>query len=119
MNENIYEKLKEINWENFLFLLFATSALIDTLANEDIKRSYMDGNGKENARKKFILASCLIIFVFAFFAYRNYNNLKKYSYNSYEYKLAYYRFIGTIFIVIGELVILYYFINTEELNNRN
>lgn len=117
MNQDIYQKLKEIKLENFAFLLLITSGIIDLLANEKIKKSYTRANGKEDARKKFILASCLILIVFGYFSYRNYNKLKTLIPGSEEYQIAYVRFIGSIFIVAGELLVLYYFINTPELRD--
>ena len=118
MRDDIYEKLSEIKIENFILSLFIAAAIIDILANEDIKKSYVRGDGKEDARKKFILASLLVLIGFSYFVYHNYKKLKQLNPNSQEYHYAYIRFIGSVFAVIGELLILYYFLNTSQLKNR-
>ena len=115
MSEDIYQKLKQLQIEDFLFLVFAVASLFDAFGNEDIRRYYTDGNGKENARRKFIISTVLIICVFLFFAKRNYNNLKKQQIGSDEYYYAYIRFVGTIFIILGESLVLYYFIKTSDI----
>ena len=118
MNENVYNKLKEINFESLVLLLFIVAAGIDIVANDELRKIYTSGNGKENIRKKYILASCLVIVVFAYFAYVNYQKLKRFDRLSKEYQCAYVRFIGSVFALVGEILILAYFINTPEFNDR-
>lgn len=118
MNENIYEKLKEIKIEDFAFLMLIVAVLIDLSGNDDLKRYYTSASGKEDARKKFILASLVIVCVFAYFAYKNYKRLNKLDPNSEEYKWLHIRFIGSLFVVIGESLVLIYFINTPSLNEN-
>ena len=117
MNENIYDKLKEINFESLVLLLFIAAAGIDIIANDELRKIYTTGKGKENVRKKYILASCLVIVVFSYFSYVNYHKLKRFPLSSKEYQYAYIRFIGSVFALVGEILILCYFLNTPEFND--
>lgn len=114
MNDTLFDKLNDITFESLVLLLFVAAAIIDIIANEELKKSYTDGNGKENIRKKYIMASILVIIVFSYFTFKNYNKLKEFIPGSEEYHCAYIRLIGSLFAVIGESLILYYFINTPE-----
>lgn len=117
MNKDIYEKLKDIKIEDFAFLLLIVSGIVDMMGNEDFKKYYINGQGKVDARKKYILSSVIILIAFSYFVYRNYKVMKEFPSYSREYQYAKVRFFGSIFLVIGELMVLYYFINAPQLDD--
>lgn len=117
MNNDIYKNLKDIKFEDLAFILLIVSGILDILGNDDLKNYYTNSYGKEDARKKFILSSCIILIAFGYFVYRNYKKMKELDPFSEEYKYAYSRFIGSLFLLVGELLILYYFINTSQLRD--
>lgn len=69
---------------------------------------------KEDLRQQYIYANILILIVFIIFMLRNYNNLSQLSKHSQEYKIAEARYIGIVFIVSGQLLVLYYFFHTAN-----
>ena len=115
MNNNINEKINDLSMENIFFMLFIISALLDLTGNECLKETFLGKKTQEDARNKFILASSLLVVVFAYFAYHNYQRLKEFDENSAEYHYAYIRFIGSLLALIGEAMVLYYFVNTPRL----
>lgn len=117
MEDALFEKLNDISFESLVLLLFIAAAIIDIIANEELKKAYINKNGKENVRKKYIIASILVIIVFSYFVFKNYHKLKKFHPSSKEYQCAHIRLLGSIFAVIGESLILYYFIHTPEYEN--
>jgi hypothetical protein len=47
---------------------------------------------------------------------RNYNNLMKEKTNSKEYHLLEIRYFGSVLLVLGQILVIYYLLNTESYN---
>lgn len=114
------EKIKLLNIEFFMYLLFILAAVIDLFANEKT-RSLLEENKTpdDQIRQEYITANILIFIVFFVFMLRNYYNLSQLAEESAEYEFAQSRFIGSVLIVIGQLFVLHYFFHTTTFSKKN
>ncbi|MGM9858477.1 MAG: hypothetical protein ACI311_04415 [Bacilli bacterium] len=119
MNNKNDEKYKILNIEVFMFLLFILASCVDLFNLGKTKVLYdLDQPLNEEIRQKYIVANVLILIVFTVFMIRNYNNLKNLSKDSEEYEIAMRRLIGSILIVLGEVMVLNYFYKSTVFNNN-
>lgn len=114
--ENIFnDKFKLLNLENLMYILFIIASLIDIFTNEKVRIAFKNQETPGNElRERYIIAGFLILIVFIVFMIRNFNNLNKLTKEDEEYPFAEIRFIGSVLIVIGQFMTLYYFINTTN-----
>ena len=113
------EKLKMLDLENYMFAIFILASLLSIDANEKAKEEYKKENPlNEDFRKEYLLVGFLILSVFIVFLERNYNNLDKLSKKNKEYDFAKIRLYGSILIVLGQLLIIYYLYNTTTFNHQ-
>lgn len=119
MNEDLNEKYKKLDLENYMFSLFIIASLLSISANEKARSNYKKESPlNENLRKEYIFISYLILFVFIVFLERNYNNLNNINEDNEEYEFAKVRLYGSILIVLGQLLIVYYLYNTTTFKNK-
>lgn len=119
MNKTLEEKLKLLDLENFMYTFFIIGSLLDIDANEKVRNLYVNGkNPGEDIRREYLFASYLILTVFAIFMERNYYNLNNLSKDSEEYKFAELRLFGSILIVFGQMLIIYYLYNTDVFKDK-
>lgn len=117
MNEEIIKKLKRIKIENLMYILFILASILDIYANEKAKKELIEGRSlNEKIRNQYVIASIMVLIVFYVFMQRNYNNLKACYQSKKEYELAKMRFFGSGLIVIGQVLIVNYLINTNYFN---
>ena len=115
MNKTYEEKINLLDIDNLMFCLFIIASLLNLDANEKMKESYLYNNvSKEKIRKQFIFSSYLILIVFIVFMKRNYDNLNKLNNKKSEYNFALIRLYGSILIVIGQILVIYYLYNTNN-----
>lgn len=115
MNNIFNNKFELLNVENTMYFFFILASMIDIKANEKTRCLYIQNlEPKEDIRQQYILANILILIVFIIFMLRNYNNLSQLSKHSQEYKIAKARYIGSVCIVSGQLLVLYYFYHTTN-----
>lgn len=115
MNNIFNDKYEVLNIENISYAFFIIASIIDLKANENLKNFYLKNEKpNEDLRNEYIFASSLILTVFIVFMIRNHYNLSKITKNENEYNYAYIRFIGSLLIVIGQILVLYYFYNTTN-----
>lgn len=119
MNEDLNEKYKKLDLENYMFSLFIIASLLSIDVNEKAKNAYKKEDPHlEDLRKEYIVIGYLILFVFIVFLERNSNNLDKLNKDNEEYEFAKIRLYGSILIVLGQLLILYYLYNTTTLKSK-
>lgn len=110
MDNHKKEKINLFDIEMLMYFLFIIAACIDLYANEQTRNLYQKNQPlNEEIRQEYILANWLIFIVFITFMIRNYYNLQQLSKESIEYQIAQIRLIGSILIVVGEALVLYYF----------
>lgn len=121
MNYNeIEEKLKEINTENYIWLLYIGIIFISWYSNNLEKDYFLNDNiiSKEKYRKTLILIFSILIVVYLYFlksAINDINNLKP---NDTDQKknLVYLSFIGSLLIVVSGIIFLYIAIKDEDIS---
>ncbi len=116
---NIFnDKMELLDIEDFCFILFIIASLIDINGNEQA-RIFLLKNKKLNndLRNQYLLASFLILIVFFIFYLRNLNNLNKLDGKNQEYIYALTRYIGSLLIVLGQILIIFYYFNTTTFSN--
>lgn len=109
------EKLHLLDIEDTMYILFIVSSLLNISTNEEVRKMYVGGsNPNEKIRDKYLVSSYLVLIVFIAFTVRNYNNLTKLPKDSKQYNLAQIRLIGTILLVVGQCIAIYYLYNTDS-----
>lgn len=109
------DKYNLLDIENLCFILFIIASVIDINGNEQARKLYQQNKKLNNdLRNQYLLASFLILFVFIVFFLRNLNNLNKLSKDSKEYPYAFMRCIGSLAIVVGQSLTIYYYQNTTN-----
>lgn len=112
-------KFDLLDIENFCFILFIIASVIDINANERVRKIYYENENLNNdLRNQYLLASSLILIVFIIFFLRNLNKLEKLRSTEKEYHFAFSRFIGSILLVIGQALAVYYYWNTTIFSNH-
>lgn len=107
------EKIKLLNLEIFMYVFFIVASLISIEANNQAKNNIFKGDDiNEELRQQYLFSSYLILFVFIVFLKRNYNNLNNLSIDDPEYNFAQIRLLGSILVVLGQILIIYYLLNT-------
>ena len=116
MKETNNDKIKRIDFENFLVFIFIIAGLLNIYANK-LKQEYLKTNNKlkdEKAHEIYLFIITISIFAYSYFVNRNYkfyNESKKENQNPYQAKM---NFIGSIFLFTGAIFIL-----LAELNNSD
>ncbi|MGM9971227.1 MAG: DUF973 family protein [Anaeroplasmataceae bacterium] len=109
------DKYELLKIEKLCYYLFIYASIIFIITTNEVK-SFYDQNKKpdKNIRNEYVFSSIIILIVFVIFMIRNYNNIKKLNKNDKEYENALIRLIGSIFIVIGQIMVVYYFYQTTN-----
>lgn len=114
MDENINEKIDMIEFENLIYLLLIFAALLNIDTNERLKNLYKNNKTpNESIRNEYLFASFVGLYVFSSFLKRNYNTLNNLEEGTEEYELSKLRVIGSYFFIIGQLIVIYYLLNTS------
>lgn len=111
---NIFNnKMELLDIEDFCFILFIIASVIDINGNEKARKFLINQKKLNNdLRNQYLLASFLILIVFFIFFLRNLNNLNNLSPSNPEYGYALARYIGSLLIVIGQCLTIFYYSNT-------
>lgn len=97
-----------------MYIFFIIASVIDMDANMKTRQlsAYRD-SPDETLWQEYIIANILILIVFIVFLLRNYyENLKPLSKEDLEYKTTWQRYMGSVSIVSGQFLVLYYFYRT-------
>lgn len=112
MND-IYSKIKELEIEKILWLLFIFISALNIYSDNIQELFLLQKNQKleKSSKKIFTFTVTISLLIYLYFGYRNYNNFK----NATEDKtLSGLRLAGSILIIVGTLLILYYDIKDQE-----
>ncbi|MDY2575603.1 MAG: hypothetical protein SOW55_06530 [Bacilli bacterium] len=113
------DEINVLDIENILNLIFILASLIEIEGNNTLKKKILNNispNG--NDKQKYLIANILILFVFIAYVSRNYHNVLVLDKNDPEYKPSLSRLIGSIIIVIGEILVINYFLKTTKFNKK-
>lgn len=115
--KSLEDKLHLIDIENLMYILFIIGSIFNILTNEEVREMYINGSKpNEEIRDRYLVSSYLILIVFIVFMIRNYNNLSQATKDTDQYNLAQIRFIGSILLIVGQCIAIYYLYHTDSYN---
>lgn len=105
MNDN-GEKIKELTFENYIWLLYIGIAIVNIYGDELIKKSIVEKDSSANREAMKIFKGILIINIgiYFYFLWRNYRDFKRYE-NDKKYLV---RMIGSILVLAGTFCFFYF-----------
>lgn len=100
------DKIKELTFENYIWVIYIVVAIVNIYGDELIKKSIIEKDFQANKEAMKIFKSILIIniIIYFYFLWRNYRDFKKYE-NDKKYLV---RFIGSVFVLVGTFCFFYF-----------
>lgn len=116
MNNN---KINELKIDEYIWIIFIILSTLNIMGDESEKKYYItnDINEDKKAKEIFTFTVAVSFILYLYFAKRNYQTVKKLRKYNCDSSLHEIRLIGSIFIVIGVLLVLYFQINDNTANN--
>ena len=118
--EEVNEKLKDIEVENFIWIIYLLIIFLSYYSNSLEKKYYLNNDleSKEKYRKILILIFTVLVIIYLYFLKDSIDGIKDLKYNDSTKKknLVTLSFIGSLLIVISGLIFLYIAIEDEDLN---
>ena len=113
-------KLKELNIEDFIWVIYIGIILLSWYSNKLERKYYInnDNISKEEYRKIIIFIFSILIIVYLYFLKGSYNDIMniKITDSNKKKELLYLSFIASLLIAISGIIFLYIAINDEDLN---
>ena len=118
-NKEIDERLKELNIEDFIWIIYLIIILASYYSNH-LERKYFKENdlkSREQYRSVIIGIFIVLVIVYSYFLYESYKDLKslKPSDTDKKKKLVILSFIASLLILISGLIFLYIALKDEDL----
>lgn len=113
MPESLNEEIRRLNFEDLLWVIFIILAILDIYADKK-QKDYLRQNDIEKAKvakRTYITIVIITVLLYIYFVARNYYFLK--TSNNSEEKLEFIRFIGSLALLGGSIMLLYYQVNTK------
>lgn len=104
----VEQKLARLNFEDYIWLFYGCLTFINIIGNY-YEKEYLKTNIKYyNVKAKEIdeMVLILVLIIYLYILFRNYNNYKMADYNMKEVYLI--RVIGTVLLIIGIFCFIYY-----------
>lgn len=120
MNYELNNKLKQINIEDYIWVVYIGIIILSWYSNYLEKNYYLynDLNSKNKYRYTLIIIFTILLIVYFYFlksAYEDYKNLK--NYDSIQKKnLVTLSLLGSLFVFLSGLIFLYIAIKDQDLN---
>ncbi len=120
MNKEIEERLKELNIEDFIWVIYIGIIILSWYSNS-LERKYYKNNdlkARDNYREIMIGIFIVLVIVYFYFLYSSYQDLisLKKSDSKKKKELVFLSFLGSLFIVFSGLIFLYIAVRDEDLN---
>ena len=118
--KELNNKLKEINIENMIWVLYIGIIILSYYSNYLEKKYFInkDIKSKNEYRKIIIIIFSILVIVYFYFLNDSYQGIKGLNINDSKKKkdLVYLSFIASLLIFISGIIFLYIAIEDEELN---
>lgn len=120
MNSNINKKLKELDIEDFIWVIYIGIIIMSWYANS-LERKYFTKNdlqAKTKYREIMIGIFIILLFAYLYFLYSSYQSLKelKASDSDKKKELVILSFIGSLLILISGIIFLYIAFKDDDLS---
>lgn len=104
------EKIKELNFENFIWVVYFFIAIFAIISNEFEKKYYKDNNKKDQLKYKNINVTIFIValLIYLYFIYRN---IKHINDNKYAFLGLY---ASILFFIAGSIYLYIEYSSLEE-----
>lgn len=112
---SIRDQIERLKFDDFLYFAFIIAAIIDIYADDKLKKSYMRSGKEKDVSELYLTASVIVLLVFFFFGLRNYRQLKHLQKGTEAYNNAFMRVIGSVFLVFGQLLLLFYLMEQKRI----
>ena len=113
------DEISVLDIENILNLIFILASLIEIEGNNKLKNKILNNIRPDGRnRQKYLISNILMLFVFIAYVSRKYHNVLTLDKNDPEYKPSLSRLLGSIIIVIGEILVINYFLKTTRFNKK-
>lgn len=121
-NNELNDKLKEIDTENFIWIIYIGIIILSWYANSLEKKYYIfnDNTAKDKYREINIFVFSILFLIYLYFTITNYDDIKKLNKNDSDKKkfLTYYSFIGTVLVLISGFIFLSIAITDKNLDTE-
>ena len=120
MNKEVIARLKELNVEDFIWLIYLAIIFFSYYSNH-LERLYFLSNKKEykdKYRKIIIIIFSVLLIVYIYFLKDSFDSLKNLQNNDSDKKkkLTILSFLASVFIFISGVIFLYIAYNDDDLN---
>ena len=119
-NNKIEEKLKQIDIENKIWIIYIGIIILSWYSNSLEKKYFINNDleSKEKYRKIIILIFSILVVIYFYFLKGAIDDIKNISLTDSKKKkdLVYLSFFGSLFIVLSGIIFLYIAINDEDIN---
>ena len=114
MNNDTINTVRRLSFENWIWGAFIVAAVMDIYGDEITKKGiiFHDKVFEQKGYQSFLRAIIVSIAIYSYFLYRNYNDYKKHPTKNYEVRL-----MGSLFLLLGALCLLYFQLNTKQIIN--
>ena len=118
--ENNAQEIERISFETLLSIIFIMTSLLNILGNKfHLEYLITSNNEKEKISKDiYVLVLIITIIIYYYFINRDYRFLISAKDNNGNIKHAFLRLLGSVFLMIGVLLILYVLIDSNELSGE-
>lgn len=119
MNSEIEDRLKAINIENYIWIIYLGIIVLSYYSNNLEKDYFINKNetSKEKYRKVITFIFTILVVVYYYFLKSSYKDLKNFSsYSEEKKKKVILSFISSLLIFISGLVFLYLAIEDKDLD---
>ena len=121
-NNELNDKLKEIDTENFIWIIYIGIIILSWYANSLEKKYYIfnDNTAKDKYREINIFVFSILFLIYLYFTITNYDDIKKLNKNDSDKKkfLTYYSFIGTVLVLLSGFIFLSIAITDKNLDTE-
>ena len=120
MNSEIYEKLKQIKNEDYIWIIYIGIIFLSYYSNALEKNFILfnDENSKEKYRCIMIIIFSILVIVYLYFLYYSYKGVS--SLNDFDSekkkRLSYLSFLASLLILISGIIFLYIAVSDTDLN---
>lgn len=114
MAETTLEEIRRLNFEDLLWVIFIILAILDIVGDRKQKEYLRSSNIQKakDAKRIYITIVVITVLLYLYFVARNYY-FYKLSIHTEDERIEFIRYIGSIALLGGSFLLLYYQVNTK------
>ena len=107
-NNEVVSELNRLNFEDFLYILFAALAIINIYGDHNDKEYLLTNDKRFQMKSNTIFEITLVVtfFIYLYFLHRNYKFYKKASKENKD--LFFIKLLGSSFLLAGAICLIYF-----------